>query len=370
MLATALPLEVMPPPETGAAAWRRFLVEKRPNAGRIPIAELLEHLHEQWVDEGRLSSARSLRSAITHQIGPAFGPMPCADIRPEYIAAWIQALLAEGRPGKTVRKVVSFLSSALTLAVKLGGLEVNPVRLLPPGSLPSNRAKDPTRPALETLDYKHVADVLQGRAELGDMHWVLWCLLLLTGARFGEAAALRWKDISRGHALRIERSWDSKARVEGPGKTDLVRHVPISAHLEPVLDVAAQLTQARAGRPIEPEDLVAPYFDKADHTLRHWQNATANRRWKKAQKVLGWSLPPTGPRTVKATRHTFTTLCRRAGGDIAATHMITHASEPDSRTSARVYTHLDFADLRAVVAKLDARIASALEDTDDRPEGP
>jgi integrase len=172
-------------------------------------------------------------------------------------------------------------------------------------------------------------------------------------------AELRLGDLGAG-VIRVARAWNWKDRKVIPAtKTGIPRYVPFSRFLAPLLEASARFCKDVLGHTQGPEDLLAPWYHRGQTS--RWNDRTANRRWRDDQILMGWERLPTGRPSIKATRHSFTTLARQAGADLAAVHMITHASEFDSRTSASVYTHLDLTDAAKAIERFDGLIASQME---------
>ena len=109
-----------------------------------------------------------------------------------------------------------------------GYLQASPVRRFSRGSylLPEpHRKRSP--PLASNAEAANLLDAIRD----GSREWfAFFAFLLLTGARRGEAAGLRWEDVDLGHRLvTLRRSY------EAPTKSGRARTVPISTELATIL---------------------------------------------------------------------------------------------------------------------------------------
>jgi integrase len=144
----------------------------------------------------------------------------------------------------TVNRYLALLRSVLNHAVTTGALQVSPVRRFARGAflLPETRPK--RSPPLASNP--EGARLLGAIREQAPGYFALFAFLLLTGARRGEAAGLRWADVDLARRLiTIRRSYLATT------KSGKERTVPISA------DLARILTEHRMRRQ-EGRDLVFP----------------------------------------------------------------------------------------------------------------
>jgi integrase len=179
------------------------------------------------------TTARANASSVRAHIGPALGAIRLGDLTPLQVERWTRAL-AGTLPGAAT-KARMVLSSALTDAVRLGLIAVNPVtraRGVPQAS-PSRTIYGPDDlRALLTA----AADERLGAA--------LVCAAYL-GLRRGELTGLRWRDVdleAATMAIVVQRQREfGRGRVERPAKSGSRRTLVLP---EPVI-TALRAHQAR-----------------------------------------------------------------------------------------------------------------------------
>jgi integrase len=137
-------------------------------------------------------------------------------------------LRSEGLAPATVNRYLALLRSLLNFAVTAGYLQASPVRRFARGSFLLSEPRPKRSPPLASN--AEAARLLEAIRE-GWREWFgLFAFLLLTGARRGEAAGLRWGDVDLPRRLvTIRRSY------EAPPKSGRARTVPISSELAGIL---------------------------------------------------------------------------------------------------------------------------------------
>jgi len=275
------------------------------------------------------------------------------ELTPDVVEAWIRALLARGLAANTVRKLTYLLGRFTRYAVDAGAIDVDPVSRIDRRVLPSARPRDRGRSASEVLTPSQVRRLLEDDGIPLDRR-ILWALLLFTGMRYGEAAALRWRayqpELEPLGEIVVRESWDCIDHELKPTKTGLVRRVPVHPELAEWLRLSRAHFLVRANRRPRADDLVAPHWLKG--APKHWHERTALRRWKMDLARQNLKDLPGGPRRLHATRHTFISLCLRAGASRDALQTVTHAPMSDGRSAFDLYSHYDWAALCRAVAVL------------------
>jgi integrase len=114
-----------------------------------------------------------------------------------------------------------------------------------------------TRDELETM----ISD-----ERICEWHRVFWAILFLTGVRFGEAAARRWRhyqyDLKPLGCLVVNTSWNSELNKEKETKTKQPRDVPVHPLLAEILaDWRANGWPRVMGRLPTDDDLIVPFGD-------------------------------------------------------------------------------------------------------------
>lgn len=299
-----------------------------PSLGRITVAELAHDWLTRKKQHTALCHYRMLDSAWRVHVGPRWGKAAVADIDPLGVEAWIASMGATGAGATTVLRAHGVLSGILADAVKAKRLATNPAKGV--GNLPRKIGK--RRVYLSADDVHRLAD------ESGQ-HQALVLVLAYCGLRWGEAIALRVRDVE---FLRRRLSVSENAvqlsvnHAVGPTKGRKARSVPVPAF------VLAELSVKCQGK--APGDLV---FAGPDGTYLPrpkssggWFAAALNRAG--AQDITPHDL-----------RHTCASLAVSAGVNVLALQrMLGHTS---AKVTLDTYADLFDDDLDAVAVTLDSR---------------
>ena len=261
-----------------------------PTTGPTTGTTLQEFLKD-WIPGHRVDQAtRSsyARLARLHVI-PYIGTLPLTKVTPIKLASLYRQLEEGGRRNRngeltgqglgpnSVHKVHQMLSVALNTALEDGMIRLNPARM-PGAKPPTAKQVKAAKPEIVVWTPQDLRRFLTwARQEDPDMY-ALWCFMLHTGVRRGEAVGLRWADIDfRQHAAHIRRSvgtiknhgqktvHQTKAtKNTRPRRIDL-DPTTVSVMREHRLDVAAKdMNRVRAqqavftlrdGRPLRPDHL-------------------------------------------------------------------------------------------------------------------
>lgn len=304
----------------------------------------------EWI---RRRHARGIRTAgddearMRDHVLPALGDVRLADLRPKRVRAWVHALRAGELAPRTVRHVYSTLRACMTEAVVEELIMATPCVLLP-GDLPEKRDADPTWRSGAVFRLDEIERVISSE-ELPEDRRVVYALLGLAGLRWGEMAALRWRDYDAGAqplgCLTIATSYSTRRKSIGETKTGAVRHVPV----HPVL--AAILASWRLGGWLElgghkprPDDLVIPSRLGDSRSVSH-----GRKRLIEDCKRLTME-----PRSPHSFRRAFVTAARSAGASPEHARWITHA--PPRSAVIDGYTVMEWATLCGVVERIEARL--------------
>jgi integrase len=172
---------------------------------------------------------RSYRQKCEDYIAPYFERVRLAELSPEDIEDWHEALMERPKQrgggtisASTILTAHRIFSSCLKEAVKRKRIPFNPCTIIPP---PHADRRSPEPPSADEVDA-----VLEAcRAWPNGARWVL---AVCTGVRQGEALGLRWKDVRfrdpaavsvRQAQTRIEREWVWKTPKSDKGQ----RSVPL-----------------------------------------------------------------------------------------------------------------------------------------------
>jgi integrase len=209
--------------------------DRRPTIA--PSAMPLGDYLDEWLTARRSGPGRTIRAttadsyaaAIRAWVRPHLGGAALRDLTPARLTAWHVLLRTRGgRPTKAhpggaplgTRSVVlahTIVSKALDHAVQAGKLPTNPARSIPVDDRPHHRSVQKVERVWSADEARAFLD-----ATRGDRLHPLWCLMLDTGCRRGEASALRWTalDLDAGTvAIRASRTHAGHEIVEGDPKT-------------------------------------------------------------------------------------------------------------------------------------------------------
>ena len=176
----------------------------------------------QWLTEwlrlqaGRLrpTTLRTYRQALS-PLFPFLGGVRLTSLSPLHIAHAIEELRRQGKGGRQVALAYAYLRAALRSAVSLGILAQDPSARVPRPRHEPREARDWT---LEDMR-RFLAAALGDGGPLATM----LALMLVTGLRPGEAAALQWGDIDpAAGTLSVRRAiaWEGNSRWHlGPPKS-------------------------------------------------------------------------------------------------------------------------------------------------------
>jgi integrase len=154
-----------------------------PSLGRVTVAELAPAWLSRKESDVAPSNYRTLESAWRIHVQPRWGPIRLSDIDLAEVETWV-AELRRNSGATTVVRAYGVLAGILDDAVKARRLRANPVRGVE--NLPRKVSK--------RRIYLSPDDVGRLAAESGE-HRALVLTLAYTGIRWGEAVALRVRDI-------------------------------------------------------------------------------------------------------------------------------------------------------------------------------
>lgn len=305
---------------------------------------------ERWLTEAArpriaVATADMYRYFLDKYVLPTLGPTQLAKLTPLDVQGLYNALGAKGLSPAYVRRIHGMLHSALRQAVRWELIPRNPSDLV---TLPKGK-----KPEMHAMSMTEVARFIE--AATTDRHYVLWAFLVETGARPGEALALRWKevDLAAGTAtIRRSLTWtkvkDTDGRLQaayifGDTKTGKVRTIPLTPALLADLKrhKAKQAAERlQAGPAWVDEDLVFP----TDLGTPHRDENLRGRHFLQVLLKAGLAKPiererPAGSRGPKPSprietvfrvydlRHTCATLLLAAGENVkVVSERLGHAS--------------------------------------------
>ena len=274
------------------------------------------------------------------------------DVRADDIERVLLDLAGDGYARRTVEIYRSAIRQILRRAVSRGVLLSNPAELLEI-SIPGRKTE--TRRALSSDEQQWVYDTPHRAQPVA-------IIMMLSGLRRGELAALHWTDVDLA-----ERTITVNKAIEysSSGVPSLKPMTKTAAGMR-VIDIPQRLADYMATLPRENALVIASakggYMSSTGWT-KLWKSymRALNIKYgvrtekdlcptsKPGTKVYDMTLPPI---TMHWLRHTFCTLMYLAGVDVVqACAQMGHA---DIATTLRIYTHLDATHKRKSMDKLDS----------------
>lgn len=295
-----------------------------PSLARVTMADW----SRRWlVAQVQLKPSTRERYALSlrRYILPRWSSMPINAISHGDFVVWVQELSSSGLAPATVRHAHRVLSMIFDLAVR-------------DARLPRNPALDVRLPRVVTTEKRFLSiDEVEKLADACAGYDLLVRLLAYTGLRWGEAAALRWRnvDIDRRRLHVAEAMTEVRGRVVvGTPKNHHRRTVPLPAFL------AQGLTDARDNKPGDALVFTSPdggYLRNGNFRTRVFSAATSS--------VGLAGLTP------HELRHTAASLAIASGANVKAVQrMLGHAS---AAMTLDVYAGLFADDLDALAEGLD-----------------
>jgi integrase len=194
-----------------------------------------------------------------------FGTMRVDQVRPRHVRDLIRTLRErtgeEKLAPRTVRNVYGMLHTMFHDAVVDELIATNPC-VLHRGELPEKVDADPHWRSSAVFAREEV-EALISDERIPEDRRVVYTILFLSGVRWGECAALRWKhydaDTQPLGRLRVGESYSVKLRRVKSVKTNVPREVPVHPLLAEVLEEWRDGGwQELMGREPTPEDLIVP----------------------------------------------------------------------------------------------------------------
>ena len=306
---------------------------------------------KKWIDARRargMEHADEDESRLKRFALGTLGAMPLAEVRPRHLRELVLSLKTKVGTDKkqmaprSVRHVFTLLHTMFADAVVDEMITANPC-VLKRDDLPKKVDKDPQWRATAFFSREEVETLISSGLIPEDRR-VLNAILFLSGARFGEASALKWSDYDKNRKplshLLIAKSYSTKALKEKSTKTQAVREVPVHPTLARVL-AQWRLSgwQATYGRAPNADDLIVPSRELKNRNVNH-----GLKRFHQDLERLGLRR-----RRQHDARRSFITIARRDGARKDILEAITHGPRGDI---VDMYTTLPWELLCEEVAKL------------------
>ena len=197
-----------------AAAQAAADFEKRLSEGYeqsdIGLAEYLDvWLIEYKTGTVRKNTIKIHQNNIKTHIKPYFKSILLRDVKPIMYQKFLNFLIDEGLSKRTVEIVHSTMHNAYEKAVTIGKIDKNPCD--------GASIKGAKRKAeIKFIESDQIPNFLLAARQYGYIYWIFFKLLIETGMRKGEAAALTWSDIDlKKLKITIDKTLDFTADDKG-----------------------------------------------------------------------------------------------------------------------------------------------------------
>jgi integrase len=318
--------------QTTTARREAAMLKRRVDAGGDPVSDIVtvrkaatvdglcNRFIAEYLPRKRISTQSTYRLQIESEIRPALGRLKVAAVTFDDIDAVHRGITKRGRPYRANR-VVALLSRMFSMAVKWRMRTDNPCKGI------ERNTEYQRRRYLSTDELSRLAAALEKLRDQQSANIIR--LLLLTGARRGEALQARWADIDLTAG-----TWSKPASST---KQDAPHTVPLSAAACRLLNGIRQQAPRRS-------EWVFP-----DSNGGHRRDV--KEAWATACRAAGIK----GARLHDA-RHTFASVLASAGLSLPVIGALLGHATPV--TTAR-YSHLFDDPLRAATERASAIIAGA-----------
>lgn len=305
-----------------------------------PLA--IDETLRDWLATYKPTLARSTESTasglIENHLAPFFGHKDLRDLSMNDVLRFADLKLEADLSIAVVQNSLSLLRRVINLHVEAGLLPRNPIPKI--GKMISDvadryeaEARQPDAWSQQELEIiLRVAHDGHGPKHRGREPWSYPALLFLahTGARRGEALALRWEDVDFSRSeITIRRALVRGHEKKPKGRRSKARIVPISSLLESTLRELSEGRRKREGAWSDPGYVfLSPEGRRLDER-------NFNRAWERVRRVateLG-----VRPLRLHDLRHTFASLALSAGKPLPWVSKI--LGHRRISTTADVYSH-------------------------------
>lgn len=197
-----------PEAELAAAEFRKSLKQGYEQTD-LPLVEFIR----TWIDHYKKGVSRK-NTIIQHEnnlenhIKPYFKKLMMKDLRPGMYQEFLDHCSKKGLSKRTVEIINSTVFGAMEKAVVQGKLERNPCK----GTIIKGPEK---KRELKFIDSEDIPAFLLAARSYGYIYWMFFRLIIETGLRKGEAAALQWSDVNlKEKHIRVNKTLDFQAAKE------------------------------------------------------------------------------------------------------------------------------------------------------------
>ncbi|WP_203362408.1 tyrosine-type recombinase/integrase [Bacillus sp. REN10] len=180
--------------------------------------ESLKSYLETWLVEFKKGSIAKNTYELHEQnikkhIVPYFKNVFLKDVKPVMYQKFINHLADQGYSKRTVEIIHGTLYSAYEKAIVLGKITKNPCTGV------TIKGKQKPKEAIKFIESEHIANFLREAYKYDYIYWIFYKVLIETGLRKGEAAALQWSDVNlKERTINVNKSLDFKEASKNPNQ--------------------------------------------------------------------------------------------------------------------------------------------------------
>lgn len=167
----------------------------------------LEHFLLEWLSEYKKDTVRKNtyeihERNIKNHIVPYFKKIGINDVKPIMYQKFLNYLAEKDYSKRTIEIIHGTMFSAYEQALIIGKVEKNPCK----GVTIKGKSK---KKDIEFIESAHIHTFLNEAYKYGYIYWIFFKVLIETGMRKGEAAALQWTDVDlKERSINIDKSLD------------------------------------------------------------------------------------------------------------------------------------------------------------------
>jgi integrase len=173
------------------------------------LKDYLNHwLTEYKKDIVRKNTYNLHEANIKNHILPYFKSAQLKSIKPIMHQKFLNSLYEKGYAKRTIEIVHNTMFNAMQKAVTISKIEKNPCE----GVVIKGKAKTKD---IKFIDSSDIPTFMLAAHQYGYIYWIFYKLLIETGMRKGEAAALKWTDIDlKENTININKTLDFQAKPD------------------------------------------------------------------------------------------------------------------------------------------------------------
>lgn len=190
-------------------------MERKLREGYEQTDESLQTYLETWLKEYKKGTVAKNtyelhERNVKNHIIPYFKNIRLNDLKPIMYQKFINHLTTQGYSRRTVEIIHGTLYNAYEKARTIRKVHENPCEGVEIKGKPKEQE-------IKFIESEHIADFLKVSYEYGYIYWLFYKLLIETGLRKGEAAALQWIDVDlKEKTININKSLDFKEASKNP----------------------------------------------------------------------------------------------------------------------------------------------------------